>query len=80
MNSEDKCLALRNKIEECGCVIICLQETKKHHFDHSFIRKFAPRRFDKFEYIPSCGASSDAVKGAGEWTSDVDFVSGAALA
>jgi mannosylglycoprotein endo-beta-mannosidase len=57
MNSEDKCLALNNKIEVCGCSIICAQETKKQHFDHSFIRKFSPRRFDKFEYVPSCGAS-----------------------
>jgi exonuclease III len=61
MNADDKCLALSNKIEECGCSIICLQETKKSHFDHSFIRKFAPRRFDKFEFVPSRGASGGLI-------------------
>jgi exonuclease III len=56
-NSESKWLALKNKIEESGCAIICLQETKKDSFDHSFIRKFSPRRFDKFEFVPSLGVS-----------------------
>jgi hypothetical protein len=30
---------------------------KKCDFDHSFLRKFCPHRFDKFEFIPSVGAS-----------------------
>jgi hypothetical protein len=30
VNSEDKCLALRNKIEECGYAIICHQEIRKN--------------------------------------------------
>ena len=29
VNSEPKCLALRNKIDESNCSIVCLQETKK---------------------------------------------------
>jgi hypothetical protein len=55
MNFEDKCLALKNKVDESGCSIICLQETKKSHFDNSSITKFCHRCFDKFEFIPSIG-------------------------
>jgi exonuclease III len=57
-NSADKWDVVRNKIEESGCSIVCIQETKCAEFDSSFIRQFAPRRFDSFEYIPSIGASS----------------------
>jgi len=56
INAEGKWLALKNKIEESGCSIICLQETKRHDFDHSFICKICPCRFDKFEFVPSIGA------------------------
>lgn len=57
INADDKCLALQNKIDESECQIVCLQETKKENFDNSFIRKCCPRRFDKFEFVPSRGAS-----------------------
>lgn len=57
INSEAKWDALRSKIDESACSIICLQETKKESFDSLYLRKFAPRRFDKFDYIPSVGAS-----------------------
>lgn len=57
INASKKWDAVRDKIEESACSIICLRETKKEHFDSSFIRKFAPRRFDSFDYIPSAGAS-----------------------
>lgn len=40
---------IRNKIEETSCSIICLQETKKD-LDMAIIRKFVPRRFDKYDY------------------------------
>jgi len=53
----EKCDAVRDKIEESACPVVCLQETKREHFEMSFIRKFAPRRFDRFDYIPSVGAS-----------------------
>ena len=29
---------------------------KKEHFDIAFIRNFAPRHFDRFEFVPSMGA------------------------
>mgnify|MGYP000873743625 CR=1 FL=1 len=61
LNASSKCDALRNKIDESNCSIVCLQETKKLEFDHSFIRKCCPRRFDKFEFIPSDGASGGLV-------------------
>lgn len=57
INSADKWLAIRNKIEESNCEIFCFQETKKEIFDSAFIRNFAPRRFDKFIFAPSAGAS-----------------------
>jgi hypothetical protein len=56
INSADKWPHLRNKIEESNASIICLQETKRMSFDVSFIKKFAPKQFDKFAYIPSDGA------------------------
>lgn len=61
MNSDAKCLALRNKIDESNCSIVCLQETKKEFFKHSFIRKCCPQRFDKFEFMPSEGASGGLI-------------------
>jgi exonuclease III len=56
-NSSNKWDAVRNKIEESGYFIICIQETKRAEFDSSFIHQFSPRRFDSFDYIPSIGAS-----------------------
>ena len=57
INASTKWDAIRNKIEESSCSIICLQETKREHFDISYIRNFAPRHFDNFDYIPFIGAS-----------------------
>jgi exonuclease III len=57
INSPEKWPLIRNKIEESNASIICFQETKKGEFDMSFIKKFAPRKFDKFAFVPSDGAS-----------------------
>lgn len=57
LNASDKWDAVRNKIDESSCSIVCLQETKRDYIDIAFIRNFVPRRFDKFDYIPSIGAS-----------------------
>jgi hypothetical protein len=57
INAVAKWDAVRDKVEESSCSVICLQETKRESFDLSYIRNFAPRRFDKFDYIPSVGAS-----------------------
>src|SRR4051812_15162084 len=57
LNSESRKRAVRAKIEESDCAIICLQETKCEFFYHRFIRKFSPKCFDTFAYAPSVGAS-----------------------
>lgn len=56
LNGRDKWDAVKTKIDESACVVLCLQETKRAHFDKAFIRNFALRRFDSFDYIPSEGA------------------------
>ena len=48
INLQAKWDALRNKIDESSCAIVCIQETKRDSFDASYIRNFAPRRLDKF--------------------------------
>lgn len=57
INAVGKWDAVRDKIEESACSIVCLQETKKEHFDMAFVRKFAPKHFDQFDFVPSAGAS-----------------------
>jgi len=57
INAAEKWPSIRSKIDESSCEIFCFQETKKESFDPSFIRNFAPKRFDKFIFAPSVGAS-----------------------
>ena len=57
LNGDDKWTPLRDKIDESNAAVVCLQETKMMHFDNSTIRKFAPKRFDRFISVPSNGAS-----------------------
>ena len=61
LNAEARQLAVRQKIDESGCSVVYLQETKCMQMDQRFIRKFCPRRFDNFVYVPSAGASSGMV-------------------
>lgn len=63
LNAEDKQRAVRAKIDESGCAIYCLQETKMQHIDHSKIRKWAPKRFNQFAFHPSQGASEGILIG-----------------
>jgi hypothetical protein len=65
INGVEKWDAVRDKIES-ACSIFCLQETKKEHFDQQFVRKFAPRHFDCFDFVPSVGASGGILIG---WSS-----------
>ena len=58
INAVSKWEAVRDKIEESACSVLCLHEKKKEHFDMAFIRNFAPRHFDRFEFVPSMGALS----------------------
>lgn len=68
INSESKHNAIRQKIDESNCAIYFLQETKREHFDHSSIRTFAPKKFDKFVFSPSQGSSGGIIMG---WNSSI---------
>jgi hypothetical protein len=57
LNAKEKWDSLRDKINECQCDIIGLQETKRDNFDSQYIKKFYPASFDTFEFLPSVGAS-----------------------
>ena len=57
LNSDKKLLALSNAISSSGCAIVCLLETKKPFIDLAFIKSFCPKRFNKFAFVPSRGAS-----------------------
>jgi exonuclease III len=57
INSNLKWDSIRNKATECGCDIICLQETKKTSFDLLFLKNICPSSFDNFAFVPSDGAS-----------------------
>ena len=61
LNDPNKRLLVYNKIEESQCAIICLQETKCEDFDHSFIKTFCPKRFDRFVFSPLVGASGGII-------------------
>jgi exonuclease III len=57
LNSNDKQLTLYNNIVQSGCVVACVQETKKESFDRNFIKNCCTKQFDNFAYTPSVGAS-----------------------
>ena len=57
LNDPKKWTAIRNKIEESNCAILCIQETKRELIDSRFLQNFCPRRLNKFEYLPSIGAA-----------------------
>ncbi|KAJ1257397.1 hypothetical protein BS78_K056800, partial [Paspalum vaginatum] len=57
INSQPKWDAIGRKIEESACAALYIQETKREHFDMRYIRNFAPKRFDCFDFIPSVGSS-----------------------
>jgi len=56
INDREKWNSVKNKIEESGANIFCLQETKREMFGIQYIWNFAPKRFDKYDYCPSVGA------------------------
>jgi len=57
INAENKWDSIRNKITESNCDIINIQETKRSSFDLNYFRKFYPRSFVAFCFLPSIGAS-----------------------
>ena len=70
INPDKKQLALRNAISSGSCLVICLQETKHATFDVAFVKLFCPKKFDKFEVLPSQGASGGLIV---LWDSSVFF-------
>jgi exonuclease III len=56
INSIQKWTAIRSKILESACDIICLQETKREVFGTSYIKKFCLAAFDCYSFNPSHGA------------------------
>ncbi len=61
INSDAKWNAIRQKVEESACSLFCLQETKREVFDMAYVKKFCPRRFDKFAFAPSRGPRGDCL-------------------
>src|SRR4051812_9367782 len=57
INDRDKWLALKDKIAESNCDVICIQQTKRGLFEQRYIHNFCSRSHNKFDYIPSNGAS-----------------------
>ena len=57
INSQEKWDAIKDKINESACQVLCLQETKRETFDSFYIKKFCPRNLDQFAYFPFVGAS-----------------------
>lgn len=57
LNAEKKWNALKSNINETQCDIACIQETKREQIDANFMKNFCPARFDRFEFLPSVGAS-----------------------
>jgi exonuclease III len=61
INSQHKLTAIKSKILETSCDIICLQEIKNDFFYQNIIKKFYPSSFDYFEFIPLIGASGGTI-------------------
>jgi hypothetical protein len=49
INSQNRWDDIRQRINESNCNIICLQETKREYFDHSYLRNFGPNFFFTFQ-------------------------------
>lgn len=56
INAPSKHDAVRARILEGDCSVVCLQETKKVHFDLAFVKQLAPRRLDHFSFVPASGS------------------------
>lgn len=61
INSKEKWDALRAKINESSCHLVCLQETKRSSFDHLYLKKFCPKNLNSFAFFPSAGASGGLI-------------------
>jgi hypothetical protein len=66
LNDDRKCCVVSQKIEESCCSIFCIHETKLEVITASFLKKLAPKRFSKFAFSPSRGASGAILIGRNE--------------
>ena len=57
LNARARRTAIHSLIGTTSASIVCLQETKKPLVDLAFIKTYCPKRFDKFAFVPSRGAS-----------------------
>jgi exonuclease III len=57
INARWKWDAIKDKIVQSSCDIVCLQEIKKDAFDRQFLRNICPPSFDALDFLPSVGAS-----------------------
>ena len=62
LNDAAKQRAVKAKIEESACDVLCLQKTKMESVS-PFLKKVAPKRFRKFVFSPSLGASGGLLVG-----------------
>jgi hypothetical protein len=61
INSQAKWNAIRNKITESSCSVVCLQETKRTSFDSNYLKNFCHRNLNMLEFTPSVGASGGLI-------------------
>lgn len=61
LNPRKKWNALKSKIIETQCDIVCIKETKREDIDTDFMKNFSTAMLDKFEYLPSVGASGGSL-------------------
>jgi exonuclease III len=61
INAERKGDAVKSKILETNCDILCLQETKKEFWDSQYLRSFCSRHLDDFSFLPSVGNSGGSL-------------------
>jgi hypothetical protein len=61
LNATNKWSAIRSKVKESNCDIICHQETKREFFYQKYLRNFCPPQLDNFDFIPSQGLSRGTI-------------------
>jgi exonuclease III len=57
LNAKEKWDAIRDKITESQCDIVCLQETKRDNFDAQYFKNFVHLLSMVSKFLPSVGAS-----------------------
>jgi exonuclease III len=61
MNARWKWDAIRDKVVESLCDVVCFQETKKEAPDLQFLKNVCPPNLNNFVFLPSVGASGGII-------------------